>query len=80
MKNYEISEKFLDDILKKTSNSLVGILCKRIEVLEKNKKLTPKLYKDIMKEHIYENARNIKALIQSFNDGVVFKSKPEEKE
>ena len=80
MKKYEITEEFLDNILTKTSSSLVGILCKRVEVLEKNNSLTPKLYKDIIKEHIYEYARNLKALIKSFNCGVEFKSKPKEKE
>jgi len=80
MEEYKISEKFLDGILERTSKTLVGILCKRVEVLEKNNTLSPKLYKDIVKEHIYEYARYIKALIKSFNDGVEFKTKPKEKE
>ena len=59
---------------------LVGVLCKRIEVLEKEKVLTPELYKSIVKEHIYESARSLKKLIEvKFQIGkVVFKSKPKE--
>ena len=73
MEEYKITEKFLDDILTKTSRTLVGIVCKRFEILENKEDI-----KKSVKELIYENARNIKALIKSFNCGVEFKSKPKE--
>jgi len=73
MEEYKINEKFLDDILTKTSRTLVGMVCKRFEILENKEDI-----KKSVKELIYENARNIKALIKSFNSGVEFKSKPKE--
>jgi len=73
MDEYKITEKFLDDILTKTSRTLVGIVCKRFEILENKEDI-----KKSVKELIYENARNIKAFIKSFNCGVEFKNKPKE--
>ncbi len=73
MEEYKITEKFLDDILTKTSRILVGIVCKRFEILENKEDI-----KKSVKELIYENARNIKALIKSFDSGVKFESKPKE--
>lgn len=73
MEEYKITEKFLDQILTKTSRTLVGIVCKRFEILENKEDI-----KKSVKELIYENARNIKAFIKSFNCGVEFKSKPKE--
>ena len=67
MEKYEISEKFLDEILEKTSRCLVGIVCKRFEILENKEDI-----KKSIKELIYEKARNIKALIKSFNCGMKF--------
>jgi len=75
MEEYKITEKFLDDILTKTSRTLVGIVCKRFEILENKEDI-----KKSVKELIYENARNIKAFIKSFNCGVKFESKPKEQE
>lgn len=43
---------------------LVGILCKRIEVLDKHKVLKPNVYKDFLKEELYEQFRNFKKLIE----------------
>lgn len=74
MEEYKITEEFLDDILTKTSKALVGIVCKRFEILENKEDI-----KKSVKELIYENARNIKALIKSFDSGVKFISKPKEK-
>ena len=73
MEEYKINEKFLDDILTKTSRTLVGMVCKRFEILENKEDI-----KKSVKELIYENARNIKALIKSFDCGVKFKTKPKE--
>jgi len=60
----------------KQATKLVGILCKRVEVLEEEeqeqqekfnnpslKVLTPSLYKKLLKEIIYEQNRNFKELL-----------------
>jgi len=61
-----------NELINKYAKNLVGILCKRVEVLEKEKALTPSLYKAIVKEIIYENTRNLKALLEVYtNIGVV---------
>ena len=74
MEEYKITDKFLDQILTKTSRTLVGIICKRFEILENKEDI-----KKSVKELIYENARNIKALIESYNCGVKFVT-PKDKE
>ena len=56
--------KFFDE----RANTIVGILLKRIEVLEKEKVLTPNLYKALVKENIYEQFRVLKQLFE-----VIFK-------
>jgi len=48
------------------SKSLVGMLCKRLEILEQEKVLTPNLYKSIVKEFIYESSRQLKKLIEVY--------------
>ena len=45
------------------SKALVGILCKRVEVLDKEKSLSPNLYKSLIKENIYEFSRRLKNLL-----------------
>ena len=65
--------KEIFEILDSQSKVLVGVLLKRIELLEKENVLTPNLYKSLVKEHCYEWIRNIKTLI---NGSVEFKSKP----
>ena len=62
------------ELLDSQSKVLVGILLKRIELLEKEKALTPNLYKALVKEHVYEWVRVVKTLI---NGKVEFKSRPE---
>ena len=59
MENNELFE--LIDLNAKT---LVGVLLKRIELLEKENALTPSLYKALIKEHVYESARNLKTIIK----------------
>ena len=56
-------KKVLFDIIDKQTRVLVGILCKRIELLQKNEALTPNLYKDLSKEIIYEWSRALKTII-----------------
>lgn len=64
------------EIIDKQAGVLVGVLLKRIEVLEKEGVLTPSLYKAIAKEHIYENSRYTKALIRVLAAGkIIFKSR-----
>ena len=68
--------KFFDE----RASTIVGILLKRIEVLEKEKVLTPNLYKSLVKENIYEQFRQLKELFEvKFNIGKVeFKSREKE--
>jgi len=70
---YEQIGKLLD----REAKTLVGILLKRIEVLEKEKVLSPNLYKSLTKEIIYEQFRNIKKLLElHLKIGkIIFKSK-----
>ena len=67
--------KFLLDSVDRSSSHLVGVLLKRLELLD-NKHLSVSQYRDIfkaeLKEHIYENGRVFKALIKSYNCGVEF--------
>jgi len=65
----------LNSIVGENAKALVGVLCKRVELFEKENVLTPSLYKAITKELIYENSRNLKKIISaSFCTGkIVFK-------
>ncbi len=67
----------INNLIDKQARNLVGILCKRIEVLEKEHKLDPSLYKQLAKELVYEQFRNLKELINVhvLVGKVVFKSK-----
>ncbi len=68
MKNeYRVSEKYLDEIVEKSSRSLVGMVMKRFEIFENKEDV-----KSAIKELIYENYRNLKGLIKSFSNGVKF--------
>ena len=60
MDNY----KELIEIIDYQSKVLVGTLLKRIEVLDQEKALTVTLYKALVKEHIYEQFRAMKKLIE----------------
>lgn len=59
------------------ARTIVGVLLKRIEVLEKEKALTSNLYKSLVKENIYEQFRQLKELFEvKFTIGKVeFKSR-----
>jgi len=56
----------INEIIDYQAKILVGILLKRIEVLQEEHVLTPELYKKIVKEHIYEQFRFLKKLIEVF--------------
>jgi len=73
MKEEEISK--LNEITNINTKLLVGVLCKRVEVFEKEDVLTPSLYKAIIKELVWENSRDLKKIISAtFGTGkIVFK-------
>ena len=66
------------DVLDSRSKVLVGVLCKRIEILQEQGVLTPELFKAILKESVYEEARNTKAILTIGK--VVFKARNSIKE
>jgi hypothetical protein len=66
----------LFNLLDTQAKTLVGILLKRIEILEKENSLNPSLYKSLIKEHVYEWTRTLKALITIGK--LEFKTRPKE--
>jgi len=66
----------LFELLDSQAKTLVGILLKRVEILEKENSLTPALYKALVKEHVYEWTRTLKALISIGK--VEFRTRPKE--
>lgn len=73
MEKYVISKKYIEEVLSKGSNALVGMIMKRFEI--HNDKET---IKKETKELIYETFRGIKAHIEAFSTGVKFISKSRE--
>jgi hypothetical protein len=71
-----MENKELFEIIDLNAKTLVGVLLKRIELLEKENVLTPSLYKALIKEHVYESARNLKTIITIGR--VEFKDRPKE--
>lgn len=72
MENYTVSEKYLDEVIDKSSRALCGMIMKRFEIFDDKQ-----IIKKSIKELIYENGRVIKSLIRSFSTGVEFKIKPD---
>ncbi len=72
-KEYRVSIEFLDKILAESSKSLVGMVMKRFDIFDDKEAI-----KKSVKELIYENYRNFRALIKSCSHGVKFISKPKE--
>ena len=65
-------DKKINTLLDSYARNLVGILCKRVEVLEKENALTPSLFKALAKEIVYENVRQLKAILDVYvNIGTV---------
>jgi len=58
------------------AKTLVGQLLKRLEILEAEKALTPSLFRALVREHVYESARNLKAIIKIGK--LEFRSRPKE--
>lgn len=61
-----MEEHVIIKLINEYAKILVGILCKRIEVLEGEKVLTPNLYKSLVKENVYEQFRALKKLIEVY--------------
>ncbi len=75
--------KKIYEIIDYQAVSLIGVLLKRIEVFQKQEEqedriiLTHSLYKKIIKELVYENSRQAKALLRVLlEERVIFKSRP----
>ena len=75
MEEYRVSEKYLEELIKKGSRALVGEIMKRFELFDDKEEI-----KKAVKELIYENYRQIEALIKAFSCGTKFTIKPREKE
>lgn len=71
----QISEECLKNIESSTSRSLVGESCKIIEEIEKQNLSTKdslSLVKSLLRNKIYESARNHTNLIIKFSEGITF--------
>ncbi len=69
----KIDNKTLKEILNKSARSLVGKLCKRIEVLSSSDEQTNKflsLLKPLFKELIYEEFRHTLEVINSYGKAI----------
>ena len=66
----------LNEIVEDNAKVLVGIMSKRVEVLERENCLSPNLFKSLIKEIIYENSRYLKKLLNIELDrgSIVFKT------
>lgn len=53
----------LFNLLSMRAKVLVGTLLKRLEILEKEQPFDALLYRQLIREHIYEEFRNIKTII-----------------
>jgi type I site-specific restriction-modification system R (restriction) subunit len=70
-----ISEQVLKNIESNTSRSLVGEICKIVEEIEKQNLSTKdslSLIKSLIRNKIYESARNQTNLIIKFSEGISF--------
>lgn len=69
---YSITENTLRSILKRKFGSLVGTLCERIEILEKeniSKDVLVRLIKNDLKKDAYNTMREIEDQIEAFTKG-----------
>lgn len=62
--NYTINKVYFDELLDKVGKNLVGRVMKRFEIIEK-----PSELKSNCKELIYEEMRNLKALLSAHSAG-----------
>jgi len=63
MEYKEVFDKLIR-LVDSEAKTTVGMLCKRIEVLDKNQALNANLYKDLAKETIYEQSRALKKYLE----------------
>ena len=74
----EINEKYIANLLKDYSRSMVGRLCKQIESLQKDLDKNSLEFKylnhvkNLHRELIYELFRDLKSQIRSYNSGINF--------
>ena len=66
MKNVVITEYFLNDIIDTSSRTTVGKVLKRVDIFDDKDTL-----KKAIKELIYEEFRNIKALLEAHSNGLL---------
>lgn len=73
-------KQFLKDLCTSQSRSLVGKLCKRIELLEKDNSLTSNqklnILKTFCKELVYENFRDVKNSAVFYTEGREYNKLP----
>jgi len=55
--------KEIHELIDQQARSLVGILLKRVELLNAEDSLNPNIYKSIAKELVYENFRSLKKML-----------------
>ena len=71
--------EILTNLIDQEARASVGMLCAEIEVLEKNKSLSPILFKQLAKNTIYEQSRALKKLCKAiFIPSITFISKKDE--
>jgi hypothetical protein len=83
---YIIDEKFLSSTLTLHARSLVGRICKQNEILSNRNDLAElqklSLLKDLCKELIYEEMRNLENQIKAYTEGKeclkIYKPTPKE--
>lgn len=61
--DYNEIKDLIEETVDEQARSLVGMCCKRVEVLQRQNSLTPDLYKALSKELIYENSRVLKKML-----------------
>jgi len=76
---YNIGEKDLKKILSETASATVGHLLKRIEIIYKNDSLNQEqkedLFKDVIREVIYENFRDVGSKVKCYDYGLTYEKR-----
>ena len=74
--NYNVSEKFIQDLLRDYSRAIVGKLCSQAEILEKDISLSKdqaiNLLKQFNRELIYQSFRDMDGSLKAFQRGQTF--------
>lgn len=74
--NYNVSEKFIQDLIRDHSRAIVGKLCSQAEILENDNSLSKNqalnLLKQFNKELIYQSFRDIEGSLKAFQRGQTF--------